>query len=258
MIKSKIITLIVILAIFMPQVYARETLSELKGDISRLQEEVIQLNNEDIASVGGAFALEEENNNNFIDRFGPDSGPFLQLVIQSVSIIDDNSRLKIKGVNFAQLDELALVKLGSELLPNVSVTDGVIITLLPEHFINEGGSYMLTVQSAVSNSRSQFDAFEMTIGTVGPQGNPGAVGPQGNRGSDSNIFFKRNNDGTDTCINICLNGSPSGACMRAIHETNANAQNRRGVSFECNVAKVSQQELPSGSTVGTTCVCIKF
>ena len=55
-----------------------------------------------------------------------------------------------------------------------------ILAALPIGIESTPGTFLLTV--ATGSGSRQFDAFDVTIGAVGPQGPPGDVGPQGPQG----------------------------------------------------------------------------
>lgn len=84
-------------------------------------------------------------------------------------------QIVIEGLNFQNGSFLA-VKLNQIVLFVDFVSDGTIITELP---VLPPGSYMLTVETGTA--RSQFDAFELTLGATGPVG---PAGPPGEPGQD--------------------------------------------------------------------------
>lgn len=84
-------------------------------------------------------------------------------------------QIVIEGLNF-QNGSFPAVKLNQIVLFVDFVSDGTIITELP---VLPPGSYMLTVETGTA--RSQFDAFELTLGATGPVG---PAGPPGDPGQD--------------------------------------------------------------------------
>ncbi|MCB1744602.1 MAG: collagen-like protein, partial [Gammaproteobacteria bacterium] len=98
-----------------------------------------------------------------------------QLVIESAVIA--GTAIEIRGVNFDTGGEPEVLLGG---LP-VSVTSfGPYDVQVSLDAPLVAGSYALTVQTGPS--RSQFDAFTITMGSTGPQGEPGPMGPRGFQG----------------------------------------------------------------------------
>jgi hypothetical protein len=99
----------------------------------------------------------------------------VQLIVEHVSV--DGVVLWIKGRHFDNSTSAPpVVRMGGVEQPLLSHTDTLILATLSDPEIADG-SYMLTVETGPT--RLQFDAFEFTVGAIGPQGEPGERGPPG-------------------------------------------------------------------------------
>ena len=112
-----------------------------------------------------------------------DRDPLTQLIITAAipdygSGSGDPGQLVIEGTNF-QNGNFPEVRLNEMVLFVGFASDGTIITELP---VLPPGSYLLTVETGAT--RSQFDAFEVTLGAIGPTGPEGPPGPPGQPGLD--------------------------------------------------------------------------
>lgn len=140
-----ILSLLMIDIAFHSQAIARESLNNLRDDISELQ-------NQDQQTAS-------------------------QLVITGVHVDENRDTLVINGVNFDNGD-LPVTELGGQDLVVIR-SDGLqIVADLPLSFNN--ASYILTVSTGLQ--RSQFDSFDLTLDVVGLQGLQGSVGSIGSRG----------------------------------------------------------------------------
>jgi hypothetical protein len=107
-----------------------------------------------------------------------DAQLYPQLIVQSVFV--DPPHLVIEGQNFwNNLPENPLVRILGEEQVLTDFTDTTIEALMLDPMLPDG-NYMLTVETGPL--RLQFDAFEFTLGAVGPQGPQGIPGPPGLQG----------------------------------------------------------------------------
>lgn len=103
-----------------------------------------------------------------------DTRPANQLLIVSASV-DSTGRLNITGSNFGSVTPT--VKLNGTPLQVVSSPSPTSIVALMPFDPLVPGSYLLTV--SIGPSATEFDAFSLTLGAVGPKGDKGAKGDQG-------------------------------------------------------------------------------
>lgn len=105
-----------------------------------------------------------------------DPSPKNQLLVTSAAVDYGVGKLYVNGANFGS--GIPAVKLNGTAVQVLTATPTSIIAIIPPGIAP--GSYLLTVQSG--NGATEFDAFNVTIGTAGPQGPAGATGATGPAG----------------------------------------------------------------------------
>jgi hypothetical protein len=98
------------------------------------------------------------------------------MVVLGVDVDLPAATLYIHGKNFTN-GAPPVVTLAEVPLSVVFAADSEIVASLPSSFSGAAGSYLLSVMTGAMTS--QHDAFAITLGAVGPKGDPGAVGPAG-------------------------------------------------------------------------------
>jgi len=109
--------------------------------------------------------------------------PDNQLLIESAQADLTNNTVTIKGQKFGAGNHGPVVTLDGAPLTVTSSNDTQIVAQLPKGI--EAGSYLLTVSTTNLDDAhydSHFDAFDFTLGAVGPQGPQGVMGPMGPMG----------------------------------------------------------------------------
>lgn len=110
-----------------------------------------------------------------------DDGP---INIMSAKADVDRQRLVLRGDFRAMRNQVEpLITLGEHVLEVEALDEVEIWALLPDDV--EPGTYRVMVSDAtVQDDRQGLNVVDVTIGTQGPQGDPGAAGPQGPKGDN--------------------------------------------------------------------------
>ena len=95
----------------------------------------------------------------------------LQLFITSVYVDFDTEQIFIRGENFDNRDDPVVTLAGEEQIL-IEYDDNEIVVELPYEL--EDGDYLLTVSTGPAVK--DYDAYNLTIGAVGPQGEKGDKG----------------------------------------------------------------------------------
>ena len=107
----------------------------------------------------------------------------------------DDGLLRVNGENFLRsTSDVVYVSLSGQMLAVVSRTPAELVARLPAGIVP--GTYRLVVVR--SGLIPLADAMDVTLGVVGPRGEPGEAGPKGERGRRSGTWCSRSSVPSDS------------------------------------------------------------